>query len=220
MYESRDPKANQQTAQERAPVRRELLQCVAQALRESPPGPDPTAVAPNGTVVKMMASIDTFFGDVFASHGPPKYEAPKVRKNPALARREKGGTLFGQPARYNTDTNEIEYSPDYLKTIHDLFSNYEVAIALAHEVGHHVQLLLNKKFVEGKEKDWELQADVLSGAYMASVGMPLLEKDEAELLRFYQIVGGNDPTHGTPEERLAAFKDGYLNGVPADLFGP
>lgn len=221
MYESRDPKANQQMARERAPIRKELLQCVAQALSETPPEADPKPLRVSGTVEKMTASINAFFSKVFKDHGRP-YEKTEVQSTPELAHREEGGkVLEGEPARYNTGTGKVEYSPDYMQVIDDLFSKYEMAVTLAHEVGHHVQLSTNQRFVATKKKEWELQADVLSGAYMASMfKRPLLPNDEAELLRYYQIVGDDAAGHGTPEERLAAFRDGYRNGVPGTLFAP
>jgi hypothetical protein len=184
-------------------------------------GAGETSPPPSDTAGKIVADNDKFFTDVFNSHGKT-YTPPKVKRNPGLARWEEDGkVLVGRPARYNTTTGEIEYSPDYLKLIHDKFSNYEVAVALAHEVGHHVQLSAGQRPVTGKEKEWELQADRLSGAYVGSAmkGKPLAPDVEAELLSFYKTVGSHDPAgHGTPEERLAAFKEGYEHGVPKELF--
>ncbi len=149
LYESRDPKANQQLAQQRAPVRAELLQCIAQALdTATPPEAEPPPVPVTGRPTAP----------------------PGVRSNPGLAHAEDDSkVLVGEPVRYNTATHEIEYSPEYIRFIHDLFSNYEVAVALAQEVGHHVQLQRRQTFDKTKAKDWELQADRLSGAYIAGM---------------------------------------------------
>lgn len=184
-------------------------------------GSGKTSPHPGDTVGKIVADNDKFFADIFNSHGKT-YTPPKVKRNPDLARWEEDGkVLVGRPARYNPTTGEVEYSPDYLQLIRDKFSNYEVAVTLAHEVGHHAQMSAGQRPVKGKEKEWELQADRLSGAYVGSAmkGVPLAPGDEAELLRFYKTSGSHDPAgHGTPEERLAAFKEGYEHGVPEELF--
>ena len=232
LYQSRDPKANQQLAKERAPIHEQLIECLAQALKgeatehiggEPEKEKTPPVPLPRNTAVRIVTSIDKFFTDIFNSHGKT-YTPPGVKRNPELAKWEEDGkTLVGKPAQYGPKTGVLEYSPDYLKFIHEKFSNYEVAATLAHEVAHRAQLLSGQPFVTGKEKDWELQADRLSGAYMRSVmeGAPLLPNREAALLRFYRTVGSHDPTgHGTPEERLAAFKAGYQHGAPAELFKP
>jgi len=190
----------------------------------NPPPPNPeTQPAPQtqpsdprfqSLLQKMMKSINVCFSAEFKN-----YPNPSIQPNPLIVRFE-GKDIIGQPARYANRTNTIEYSEEYLKIILQKFSPFEVALVLAHEAGHAVQLGFLKdhliKYDPAKKKEWELQADQLSGMYMNCVtkGKPLTAGDEVEYLDFFNLISGDDPDHGSPQERFDAFKKGYTGGVP------
>jgi hypothetical protein len=82
--------------------------------------------------------------------------------------------------------------------------------ALAHEWTHHVQYLLGVP-TEGKTPDFELQADCGSGMFLAAA-WPTLPDGDLQALRRMLASTSSDPLHGSPEQRVAAFDDGYLRG--------
>jgi len=78
------------------------------------------------------------------------------------------------------------------------------------------------RYDKTKKKEYELEADTLAGAVMACIhkGAPITPEQEVSLKRFFSQMGFDPVDHGTPQERLDAFKQGYTGGVPAGLFTP
>lgn len=114
--------------------------------------------------------------------------------------------------------------------------DFAMAYVLAHEVGHHVQTLLNsggqispeQKRTNEYSVRFELQADYLAGVWAHyAQGKGYLEKgDLEEALNAAQAVGDDNIqkksqgyvvpesfTHGTSEQRERWFKKGYKNGT-------
>ncbi|HEX4811866.1 MAG TPA: neutral zinc metallopeptidase [Nonomuraea sp.] len=108
------------------------------------------------------------------------------------------------------------------------------AYVIAHEYGHHVQNLLGD-LQAGSSVAVELQADCYAGVWARNAvttgfyEKPFTRSEIAEALdaaaavgddRIQQRTGGRiDPesfTHGSSEQRVAAFQRGYENGAPAD----
>ncbi|MGN9837385.1 KPN_02809 family neutral zinc metallopeptidase [Nonomuraea sp. H19] len=108
------------------------------------------------------------------------------------------------------------------------------AYVIAHEYGHHVQDLLGY-LQSGSSVPVELQADCYAGVWARNAvttgfyERPFTNEEISEALdaaaavgddRIQQRTGGRiDPesfTHGSSEQRVAAFQQGYKNGAPAD----
>ncbi|MGP3959955.1 KPN_02809 family neutral zinc metallopeptidase [Nonomuraea sp. 3N208] len=108
------------------------------------------------------------------------------------------------------------------------------AYVIAHEYGHHVQDLLGE-LESGSSVPVELQADCYAGVWARNAvttgfyEKPFTEAEIAEALDAAAAVGDDriqqrtrgriDPesfTHGSSEQRVAAFQRGYKNGAPAE----
>jgi uncharacterized protein len=101
--------------------------------------------------------------------------------------------------------------------------DFGVAYVVAHEYAHNVQQELGL-FEVGQEfgaKPFELQADCMAGLWGNSVYREgkLQPGDVEEAMSTATAAGdfgvGNVQHHGTPEERRAAWLDGYRSGDPA-----
>ncbi|WP_327587161.1 neutral zinc metallopeptidase [Nonomuraea sp. NBC_00507] len=108
------------------------------------------------------------------------------------------------------------------------------AYVIAHEYGHHVQDLLGE-LESGSSVPVELQADCYAGVWARNAvttgfyEKPFTQAEIAEALDAATALGDDriqrrtlgriDPesfTHGSSEQRVAAFQRGYKTGAPAD----
>ena len=96
-----------------------------------------------------------------------------------------------------------------------------MAIVAAHEVGHHVQeqlgVLEAMRAGEYTNLQAELQADCFAGAWGYSVYELIEEGDIEEAMNISwhtgdppQLPAGHPGAHGSPEERVQAFENGFL----------
>jgi predicted metalloprotease len=101
--------------------------------------------------------------------------------------------------------------------------DFAVAYIIAHEYAHQVQSELGLYDRYGQElptMDFELQADCLAGTWAkdAADNGRLEDGDVQEALDAALAVGDFDPAnpghHGTPEQREAAWSDGFESGSP------
>jgi len=125
----------------------------------------------------------------------------------------------------------IYYSAEFRRTVEERVGDFGWVVVVAHEWGHHVQ---NELGIDlggapsgaGDFSSFELeqQADCLAGAYAEAAGEVawLDVGDVEEALLITELAGDpvgtpyDDPfAHGTGEERVAAFQDGYEGGVEA-----
>ena len=92
-------------------------------------------------------------------------------------------------------------------------------VLTAHEYGHHVQWLLNADYSGGDEDAKELGADCLAGAVskqIAEQGHFTADNIRGSLWALNNLADGNeDGTHGSSEERRAAFEEGFTGGPTA-----
>ncbi len=120
----------------------------------------------------------------------------------------------------------VYYHLDFLRWMNDQYGDYAAVSVLAHEWGHHAQMLL------GIERPFnithELIADCFMGAYTYDTQVRgRLEPGDFEEAQAALAFGGdpadapwNDPlAHGGAADRLAAFQLGYDQGVAACLEG-
>lgn len=131
------------------------------------------------------------------------------------------GLLTG-PAWYCS--GGVYFDLEWFRAMLDEIGDGAPAVTLAHEIGHHVSVLLGwLKAVNVSEKQWELQADCWAGAWVQWVQTRgLLEQgdiEEATGLLFSfgdQSIPWFSPVgHGTPLQRVTAFGFGLQQGPPA-----
>lgn len=121
----------------------------------------------------------------------------------------------------------------FLSYMNKTYGDAALAAVIAHENGHHVQQLLGilLQLQQGKLDtiQTELQADCLAGIWMASVYQrgDIQPNDIAHALAAFASGGdvkGTAPTtpgaHGGPQQRQAAFMQGYNSGQGAQCEVP
>ena len=167
----------------------------------------------------VVADIDAFWAGVFAAGGVP-YASPGVVALDAPIQAGCGwiDPAWG-PAAYCGLDGTIYASGPWYAQLQSAGDGFAWTTILAHEWGHHVQLLLGIPYtVDGAS---ELQADCLSGAYAADAGARGLLDSGAlsQAIRLSALAGDPNwlpvdaPAHGSGADRANAFTDGYFGGV-------
>ena len=102
--------------------------------------------------------------------------------------------------------------------------DFGVAYVVAHEYAHNLQQelgLLHPSGARNSRKPFELQADCMAGAWGSSAFAEgrFTEEDIEEAVSTALAVGDFDVSsenhHGTPQERRAAWLDGFQSGDPS-----
>ena len=181
---------------------------------------------------RLHAHVDDFWARQFAAadrvYDPPDgvvgLDAPSPtacgRADPRLT-----------AAFYCVLDDTIYYSAEFRAAVEAGVGDFGWVVVVAHEWGHHVQLRLGylEGGVPGHVGDFapielEQQADCLAGAYTEAAGEVdwLSVGDVEEALLITGLAGDpagtpyDDPfAHGTGEERVEAFRDGYEGGLEA-----
>jgi predicted metalloprotease len=140
---------------------------------------------------------------------------------PAHASRACGAADPQRFAFYCAAEVAIYYAPTAFAEHRLRIGDFAPIVVMAHEWGHHVQLLLG--MVPRPGNALELQADCLAGAYARDAerrGL-LNPGDITEAVAIAATMG--DPlglpqdapgAHGIDDDRITAFMRGYLDGVP------
>ncbi len=89
-----------------------------------------------------------------------------------------------------------------------------VAMGMAHETGHHVQMQMDELGIRGLD-GWtpvqnELQADCFAGMWSRRADARFGDGGTEAILTVLSDLGAS--THGTAEQRISAFEDGYYTG--------
>jgi predicted metalloprotease len=129
------------------------------------------------------------------------------------------GAMDG-PFYCSADGGVVGLESEFMQTDLSAFGDFGAAVVVAHEIGHHTQALRGLLRVPSIFK--ELQADCLAGGWMKDAGARgLLEvSDPQEAAGSLFDVGDPSGTpwthpdaHGTPQQRVEAFRIGFLQGV-------
>ena len=180
----------------------------------------------------LHAHVDAFWAARFAEagrvYGPPggviPFDEPIVT---ACGRAEPDR----EAAFYCVIDEKIYYSVEFRTLIEQQIGDFAWVIVVAHEWGHHIQAKLGfdlgvvpDRAGEIPAIELEQQADCLAGAYAIdaeTLGW-LDPGDIDEALYMTEISGDpagtawNDPrAHGTGDDRIDAFLEGYAGGLPA-----
>jgi predicted metalloprotease len=123
----------------------------------------------------------------------------------------------------------IYYSTDFRELVEAQIGDYGWVVVIAHEWGHHVQLELGSDLVGALDQigtlapiELEQQADCLAGAYTQSAEQTgWLDETDFDEAVFMTSLSGDpvgtswaDPNaHGSGEERVGAFLQGYGDGL-------
>jgi predicted metalloprotease len=120
---------------------------------------------------------------------------------------------------YCPDDEVVYLDSRYMQETLSDFGDFGSAVVVAHEIGHHVQNLLGLLDLNVRTIFLELQADCVAGGWMKDAdARGLLEVGDPQeaankLFDIGDFAFFHPDHHGTPQERKAAFRIGYLNGV-------
>ena len=139
-----------------------------------------------------------------------------------VARTACGGS-DGTAYEYCGGNQTIYVGQDLLWAFYRQAGDAAPALALAHEWGHHVQVMLGVPFAStaAQSVNFENQADCFAGAwarYADNQGWLETEDDLQDVGKLMQLIGSGESSqrdHGTVAEREAAFEKSYDGGLKA-----
>lgn len=161
------------------------------------------------------ADIDAFWQAVFEDSGIA-YATPSLVGFDAPI--TTGGCGDVAPQDYTSFYCEVDdtvyYSIPSVSSEYDRFGDAGWVHMMAHEWGHHIQLMLGIIGPDAPASDLmatELQATCLAGVYVADAAERDLVTSDAITVMLDMLAGDYD--HGTREALLGAFDQGYENGL-------
>lgn len=176
-------------------------------------------LTPDNLTETVLTDIDAFWAAEFAANGNAYYAAGLIPVTEELY--SSCGTLgpYDNPAAFCPLEDAVYYSIPLSQDITTSVGDFAWITVLAHEYGHHVQLVLG---IEHELSiDRELQADCLAGAYARrALQQGYLQEGDVTEAVLMNILGG-DPVemdemtqgaHGSSDYRVTAFMEGYFNG--------
>jgi hypothetical protein len=177
-------------------------------------------LTPDNLTDTVLADVDAFWAEEFAARGVSYYAADIVPVSDTMSTSCGPFGPYDNPAAFCPLEDAIYYSVPLSSDVTSQVGDFAWITVLAHEWGHHVQLLMNIEPTMSMER--ELQADCFAGAYAqrALLNGFLQEGDVTEAV-VMNIMGG-DPVelsetaqgaHGSSDYRVTAFMQGYFNGA-------
>lgn len=177
-------------------------------------------LTPDNLTASVLSDIDAFWSEEFAARGATYYAADIVPVSDTMTTSCGPFGPYDNPAAFCPLEDAIYYSVPLSSDVTSQVGDFAWITVLAHEWGHHVQLLMNIETSMSMER--ELQADCFAGAYAqrALLNGFLQEGDVTEAV-VMNIMGG-DPVelsetaqgaHGSSDYRVTAFMQGYFNGA-------
>jgi len=215
---------------------------VAPVRQEAPAGATGELTAIQSFSLKILATTETIWEDVFKEHGQ-RYTPTVLSFYSQSGRSGCGAAQAAMGPFYCPLDRKIYLDTDFFTELHQRFGapgDFAQAYVIAHEVGHHIQDLegtlaeVNKAQrtaspaqANAMQVKVELQADCYAGVWGKRTGR-MEAGDLEEGLRAAQAIGddtlqrqaGQRPmpdsfTHGTSEQRMAWLRRGLETGDPA-----
>src|SRR5215204_1616495 len=196
------------------------------AVPQPPPTPTPPATSVESFVQTVSRQIDQFWSDAFREIGV-RYTSPQVRWIARGAPAPACGGQMMQGPGYCTANRSMLLPAAFFEQLWQGDGDAAVALVLAHEWGHHVQRLLGLFNGAYFTIQTELQADCFAGTffnYANQAGwLDPGDLDEALALSWKagdpDVVAWFDPgAHGSSEQRVAAFRRGFLGRQSCGLY--
>jgi hypothetical protein len=217
-------------------LRRVLMGCAAAVLLAHPGGlaadtrQDGFVTSGQGTLPAGMTDIDQFWQRVFRASATTYRPPAGVYEYQGRIDTRCGPADDRDAAFYCRADETIYLSPAGLLTFDLVAGDFSFVAVLAHDWGHHIQLLTGVGKNGTSNKAVELQADCLAGAYTADAASRgrLNAGDVTEAVQTAINASDRGPgetvdPHGYNDERLTAFMQGYINGLAPcslKLFAP
>jgi hypothetical protein len=209
------------------------------AVSETAPPVEPTVAAPAPTpepeepaqslegrfsyaeMEQYLDAIAPMVAQFFQEQYPRLPEARLVYIPGDRVARTACGASDGGAYEYCGANQTIYVGQDLLWAFYRQAGDAAPALALAHEWGHHVQVMLGVPFARtaAQSVNFENQADCFSGAwarYAEAQGWLETEDDLRDINVLMRLIGSAESSrrdHGTVEERTAAFEEAYAGGL-------
>lgn len=188
------------------------------------PPPGPSGSAPDDEAQSAVLVVDDYWTRHWSDTFTGTYTSPRVRGDyDAIPQLTCGGELVPQDnAIYCPSGDFVAWDGSFMSSDQGAGDSF-VYVAIAHEWGHAIQNRIDPSLVPEAR---ELQADCLAGAALGGAiedGQLELETgDTEEIVETFVLIGDSEPwtdasSHGTTEQRLAAFEVGISDGVPGCL---
>jgi predicted metalloprotease len=172
----------------------------------------------------VLADVDAFWAAELGALGYDYYAAEIVPISETVASSCGQFGPYDNPAAYCPLDESVYYSVPLGQDIQATVGDFAWITVLAHEWGHHVQVLLG--IVPDYTIDRELQADCFAGAYaQRALQQGFLQEGDVTEAVVMTILSGDpvemeemvDGAHGSSDYRVTAFMEGYFNGAATCL---
>lgn len=196
----------------------------AHAASTPPPAPMPCqAQSDDGLFLTCLRTdLDEVWGDEFRTTGRA-YTSPALTVElPATPTGDRAPDSTRDRAYFSARSG-IHFPTEYLddvRTAHGPLAHVVLTFTLAHETGHHVQLLLHRRF-EAPDVDVETQADCYAGfwarreADASHLDLARFRAGAQAELRRLSEDPGEVRTHGSADQRIASLAKGLSATDPA-----
>lgn len=201
------------------------------SARFAPPGPQKETGDINELLNFIVNDLDQFYKTTFEGEGK-RYVSPGVTVVPPgrMARTACGPASPGFWAFYCPGDQTVYLDQAFLNDLNKEYGDFAVSFVIGHEWAHHVQTMLGIDRVQRTPVrpnevfsiELELQADCLTGIWSRDMDARefLDMQDLAEASSFiFQRLGDpegfdefNPQAHGSSDQRIDAFSDGYDGG--------
>lgn len=181
-------------------------------------------LTPDNLTESVLGDIDAFWAEEFAANGDDYYAAGTVAVTEVVYSTCGNFGPYDNPAAYCPPEDTVYYSVPLGTDIRTNIGDFAWITVLAHEWGHHVQLVLG---IEHELTiDRELQADCFAGAYaQRALRQGYLQEGDVTEAMVINIMSGDpiemeemvDGAHGSSDYRVTSFMEGYFNGAQACL---
>jgi predicted metalloprotease len=181
-------------------------------------------LTPDNMTESVLNDIDAFWAEELAAQGKDYYPAGKSPVTEVVYSSCGQFGPYDNPAAFCPLDDTVYYSVPLSQDITTQIGDFAWITVLAHEWGHHVQLVLG---IEHELTiDRELQADCFAGAYaQRALRQGFLQEGDVTEAMVMNIMSGDpiemeemaDGAHGSSDYRVTSFMEGYFNGTAACL---
>jgi uncharacterized protein len=181
-------------------------------------------LAPDNITDMVLADIDAFWAGELLNLGRDYYAAGIIPVADVVYSSCGQFGPYDNPAAYCPLDDSVYYSVPLGQEIQTTVGDYAWITVLAHEWGHHVQVVLG--ITPELAIDRELQADCFSGAYaQRALQQGFLQEGDVTEGVMMTILGSDpieldetvDGAHGSSDYRVTSFMEGYFNGASTCL---
>jgi predicted metalloprotease len=179
-------------------------------------------MSPDNLTTSVLADIDAFWATELGAGGFNYYAAGIVPVSEVVFSSCGQFGPYDNPAAFCPLDDTVYHSIPLAQEIQTTIGDFAWITVLAHEWGHHVQLLLG--ITPELSIDRELQADCFAGAYaLRALNQGFLQEGDVTEAMVITILSADpiemaetvDGAHGSSDYRVTAFMEGYFGGSSA-----